>query len=148
MGEIILKLLLIVAALAIPATANAKDIAIKMLNRGTAGMMVFEPAAVTIAPGDTVTFEPTQPSHNAESITTMMPAGATPFKGKINERLTVKFSKPGVYGVKCLPHYAMGMVALVRVGNPSANLVQARAEVAKLPLMAKRRLEPLLAATK
>ena len=29
------------------------------------------------------------------------------------------FDKPGVYGVKCLPHYGMGMVALVVVGTPA-----------------------------
>ena len=28
-----------------------------------------------------------------------------------------QFDKPGVYGVKCMPHYAMGMVALVVVGK-------------------------------
>ena len=28
------------------------------------------------------------------------------------------FDKPGIYGVKCLPHYGMGMVAMVVVGTP------------------------------
>ena len=31
--------------------------------------------------------------------------------------LTVTFTVPGVYGVKCKPHYGMGMVALVVVGE-------------------------------
>jgi pseudoazurin len=32
----------------------------------------------------------------------------------------------GVYGVKCTPHYGMGMVALIAVGNPT-NAEAARA---------------------
>ncbi|HEY8128674.1 MAG TPA: plastocyanin/azurin family copper-binding protein, partial [Hyphomicrobium sp.] len=34
------------------------------------------------------------------------------------EDVAVTFEKPGIYGVKCLPHYGMGMVALVQVGKP------------------------------
>lgn len=89
-----------------------------MLNRGEAGPMQFEPAFLQIAPGDTVTFVPTDKSHNAESIEGMLPEGAEPFKGKINEEISVTFEEEGVYGVKCTPHYAMGMVALVQVGEP------------------------------
>lgn len=56
----------------------------------------------------------------------MMPAGAEPFKGKINEKITVPLSVEGVYGVKCTPHYGMGMVALLVVGKP-VNLDEAKA---------------------
>ena len=50
----------------------------------------------------------------------------------------------GAYGVKCLPHFAMGMVALVVVGNlPPANLDAVTA--AKVPPKAKARFEPLFA---
>ena len=49
----------------------------------------------------------------------MLPADATPFVGKVNQDVTVTFDKPGVYGVKCLPHYGMGMVALIVVGTPA-----------------------------
>ena len=42
-----------------------------------------------------------------------------PFVGKVNQDIAVTFDKPGVYGVKCLPHYGMGMVALVVVGTPA-----------------------------
>ncbi len=114
------------AALVIAGPAAAKDVQVKMLNKGAAGAMVFEPALVKIAPGDTVTFVSTDPGHNAESIATMLPAGAAPFKGKMNQNLTVKFTKPGVYGYKCLPHYGMGMVGAVIVGSP-ANMAQAKA---------------------
>jgi len=36
------------------------------------------------------------------------------------------FDKAGIYGVKCLPHYGMGMVAMVVVGTP-ASVGEARA---------------------
>jgi pseudoazurin len=36
----------------------------------------------------------------------------------MNEEVVVTLDKEGVYGVKCAPHYGMGMVALVVVGQP------------------------------
>lgn len=134
------------ALLAVATPAAAKEHVVKMLNKGAAGAMVFEPAMVKAAPGDTVKFVPTNPSHMAESIPGMLPAGAAPFKGKMNKEVVVKFDKPGVYGIKCLPHYSMGMVALVQVGAKSPNLAAARAAGAKLPPLAKKRLMPLLTA--
>ncbi len=116
-----------VVALALASPAAAKDHLVKMLNNGARGAMVFEPALVKVAPGDTVTFVATDKGHNAEVISTMIPAGAAPFKGKMNQDITVKFTKPGVYGYKCLPHYGMGMVGAVIVGSPAANAAQAKA---------------------
>ena len=81
--------------------------------------MVFEPSLVKVEPGDTVKFISTDKGHNAETIGGMLPAGAAPFTGKVNQDVVVTFDKPGVYGVKCLPHYGMGMVALVVVGAPA-----------------------------
>jgi len=142
------KLLLFALAVALAGPIQAKTATVKMLNSGAAGAMVFEPAFVKVSPGDSVTFAPTNPSHNAESITSMMPAGATPFKATVNQAITVKFTKPGLYGVKCAPHLGLGMVALVQVGNASPNLAQAKAEAAKLPPLAKTRMVPLVAAAK
>lgn len=109
------------------APALAADHEVKMLNRGAAGMMVFEPAYLEIAPGDTVTFVATDKSHNAEIIEGMLPTGAEPFKGAMNKDLTVTFETAGLYGYKCLPHYTMGMVGLVKVGDGGANLDAAQA---------------------
>ena len=53
--------------------------------------MVFEPALVRIAPGDTVKFVSTDKGHNAETIKGMLPDGAASFAGKTNEDVTVKF---------------------------------------------------------
>ena len=98
--------------------AFAAEVEVKMLNKGAEGAMVFEPALVKVAPGDTVKFVSTDKGHNAETIKGMLPAEATPFLGKNGEDVVVTFDKPGIYGVKCLPHYGMGMVAMVVVGTP------------------------------
>jgi len=108
------------------AGAFAAEVEVKMLNKGAEGAMVFEPALVKVAPGDTVKFVATDKGHNAETIKGMLPGEATPFLGKNGEDVVVAFDKPGVYGVKCLPHYGMGMVAMIVVGTP-ANLDEAKA---------------------
>lgn len=102
--------------------AIAADFEVHMLNKGVAGTMVFEPAFVQVQPGDTVTFVPTDKGHNVETIKDMLPEGAEVFKSKINETFSVTFDIPGVYGVKCTPHFAMGMVGLVFVGDELPNL--------------------------
>jgi len=107
--------------------AAAADHEVKMLNRGAAGMMVFEPAFLKVEPGDTVTFKATNPSHNAESIKGMIPEGAEPFKGKLNQEITVTFEKEGLYGYKCMPHYGMGMVGLIQFGDSAENVDEAKA---------------------
>jgi len=114
------------ALLALALPASAAEFEVKMLNKGAEGAMVFEPSLLKIAPGDTVKFLATDKTHNAESIAGMLPEGAKKFVGKINEETTVTFEQPGIYGIKCLPHYGMGMVAMVVVGAP-ANEEQARA---------------------
>lgn len=105
--------------------ASAAEIEVKSLNKGASGVMVFEPAYVEIQPGDTVKFLATDKGHNAESIHGMLPDGATPFIGKTGEDVTVTFDKPGLYGIRCKPHYGMGMVGVVVVGKP-VNLDQAK----------------------
>ena len=98
--------------------ALAAEVEVRMLNKGAEGLMVFEPSLVKIQPGDTVKFVASDKSHNAETIKGMLPEGAVPFAGKMSEDVVVTFDKAGAYGVKCMPHYAMGMVALVVVGKP------------------------------
>jgi pseudoazurin len=115
-----------IALLLLGGAAAAAEIEVKMLNKGSDGVMVFEPSLVKIEPGDTVKFVSTDKGHNAETINGMLPEGAAPFVGKVNQDIAVSFDKPGVYGVKCLPHYGMGMVALVVVGTP-ANQDEAKA---------------------
>ncbi|MCG6122993.1 MAG: pseudoazurin [Microvirga sp.] len=119
----ILALIVLATAIGIAGSAHAAEHEIKMLNRGDRPM-VFEPEFVRAAPGDTIRFVATDPSHNAEIIAGMLPEDATPFKGGINEEFVYTLEKEGIYGVKCAPHYAMGMVMLISVGEP-VNLSEA-----------------------
>lgn len=142
--RIIAPLVLFTAMFAAPAAAA--DITVKMLTQGKAGMMVFEPAFVKAKVGDVVHFVPTNPSHNAELIKGIMPAGVLPQAGGMNKEFTLKITAPGLYGVKCRPHYSMGMVALVQAGPRPANLAAARAVV--LPALAAKRMAPMIAAVR
>jgi pseudoazurin len=114
------------AMLAMTSLAAAAEIEVRMLNKGSEGVMVFEPGLVKVEPGDTVKFVATDKGHNAETIKGMLPDGATAFAGKNSEDVSLKFEQPGIYGIKCLPHYGMGMVAMIVVGTPG-NLDQAKA---------------------
>lgn len=118
MNKIALATAVVFLAAVAPLAASAAEHEVKMLNKGAAGMMVFEPSVIKIAPGDTVHFVPADKGHNVESIDGMLPEGAQPFKGEMNKDLTVAFDKAGVYGIRCKPHYGMGMVGLVVVGEP------------------------------
>lgn len=114
-----IRALAILALCAFTGAATAAEHVVEMLNKGEKGAMVFQPDFVKAAPGDTIKFVPTDKSHNAETIKGMIPEGAEAFKGKMNEEVVVTLDKEGIYGVKCAPHYGMGMVALVVVGQPA-----------------------------
>lgn len=131
------------AMLASAAPLMAADHQVQMLNKGTDGAMVFEPDFIKIAPGDTVTFVPTDKSHNVETFKGLIPDGAAEFKSKPSEQFQAKFDIPGAYVVKCTPHFAMGMVALIQVGDNPANLDAIKA--AKVPNLARKRLDGELA---
>jgi pseudoazurin len=118
--------LMLGAAVALAGAAHAEEHQVLMLNKGEKGAMVFEPDFIRAAPGDTVRFIPTDKGHNAETIKGMLPEGAEGFKGKFNEEIVFTVDQEGVYGVKCAPHYAMGMVALIEVGD-APNLDEAEA---------------------
>lgn len=139
----------VLAATAFAASpAIAREVQVKMLNKGSGGAaMVFEPAFVELKPNDTIKFIATDKGHNAETIAGMLPAGAVPFKGKINEEVVVRFTTPGLYGYKCLPHTGMGMVGLVQVGA-ARNKPQVLAEAARLPGIGKKTMAALLARTR
>ena len=115
-------------ALGLPLRAGAQAThEVQMLNRSADGqMMVFEPAFLKIEPGDTVTFVPTDKGHNSESILGMLPEGAEAWKGKINQEISVTLTVEGLYGYKCLPHYPLGMVGLIQVGDELPNLDDAQ----------------------
>lgn len=124
--------------------AAAAEIEIKMLNKGADGeAMVFEPAAVKANVGDVITFVPVDKGHDAASIKELLPDGVAEAKGKMNEALKVTVDKEGAYVFKCTPHFGMGMVALVVVGDAPSNLDAVKA--GKMPKKARDRLDAELA---
>lgn len=137
------KLTIASLAFALLASATyAETFEVKMLNKGADGAMVFEPAFVKAAVGDTITFVSTDKGHNVESIKDMLPEGVEPFKSKMGEDYSLSLTTEGVYGLKCTPHFGMGMVALIEVGAP-VNLETAAAVPQKGK--AKTRFEALFA---
>lgn len=87
---------------------------------------VFEPAILHIEPGDSVQFLATDPSHNTASKRGMIPEGAEPWNGAIDEEVIVTLTVPGIYGYLCLPHYEWGMVGLIVVGDDLSNLADVK----------------------
>ncbi len=99
--------------------ALAESHEVQMLNTGSDGVMVFEPAVLSINPGDSVTFKATNPGHNSESMQGMMPEGAEGWQGGMGQEVTVTFDQDGVYVYQCTPHLMMAMVGVIKVGSGS-----------------------------
>ena len=126
--------------------ATAANFEVLMLNKGTDGKtMGFSPSFLHVEPGDTVTFIPVDKGHNAETILDMIPEAAPTWKGKTDEEFTVTLTQPGLYGFKCQPHFSMGMVGLIQVGDDRHNL-NALMDV-RLPGKAQARMMELFAKT-
>lgn len=136
-------LLVAVTALAVSVPALADEVTVKTLNSGPGGMMVFDPAFVKLKPGDSIKFVPADKGHNVETIKGMAPEGAEYVKTTVGQEAVVKFDKEGVYGFKCSPHYLMGMVALVVVGDKRDNLEAAKG--VQQNKLAQKRFDPLFA---
>lgn len=128
---------LVACMLAAPCLAETHEV--QMLSRNDRGPMIYEPDFLVVAPGDSIRFIPTQPGHNAASIDGMIPEGAEPFKSQINADFTVMLTRPGLYGIKCSPHYAMGMVMLIEVGEKTDRTLPD-----DLPNRARQRFEAIL----
>jgi pseudoazurin len=137
------KTLMMTAALALmTGPVAAKTIEVTMLNKGEAGAMVFEPSYVAAEPGDVVHFISTDKGHNVEAIKGMLPEGVESFKSKMGDDFELTVEAEGLYGVKCTPHFGMGMVGLIQVG--AATNLDAVKDV-KLKGKAKERFEADLA---
>lgn len=101
-----------------PAGAATRSHVVRMLTSDPAGSdrrMFFDPRILRISAGDTVTFEPTQPSHSCVSTPGMLPEGAQVWTGGIGQPVSVTFKIPGYCGYHCMPHRSLGMVGLVIV---------------------------------
>ncbi len=115
---------------AVPAAeANGTIIEVEMLTRDPdTGRQVFKPGLVRAKVGDTIVFKPTDPTHQSQSIDDMIPAGVTGWQGAINEEVSYVVPAPGIYGYKCNPHYAAGMIGLIIVEGEG---MEANLEAAK-----------------
>ena len=123
--------------------AAAETYTVEMLNRGEAGAMVFEPAFIQAQPGDTITFVPADPGHNSATFEGLLPDGAEPWEGEINEEVSVTVTAEGLYAYQCDPHAPMGMVGLIQVGAPT-NLEAVTTAAEELRGKAKERMAELL----
>ena len=99
--------------------AMAEEHIVKMLNNGKDGMMVFEPAVLSVNVGDTIKFEATDMAHNSASVPGMIPAGAKPWMGRMSQDISVTLDKEGIYVYECTPHKMMAMVGVIKVGASS-----------------------------
>ena len=118
----IMKKILVTIIFVMATPVMSADHTVEMLSSSNGEMMVFKPAVLKIAPGDSVTWKATNPGHNTASIAEMTPDASLEWNGKINEELKITFTKEGVYGYKCTPHYVLGMIGIIAVGDSLANL--------------------------
>ena len=123
------KITALLILLSLTAPAFAAEHVVKMLNNGAGGMMIFEPAVLSVNKGDTVKFVATDMAHNSAS--TLIPAGAKPWKGMMSRDISVTLDTEGVYVYECTPHKMMAMVGVIKVGNAN-NLDAIKQEAVKV----------------
>ena len=129
----------------------AETIEVKMLNKHPDDKRrrnVFIPEIIYAKPGDKIMFKSVDRGHNAETIKGMIPEGAERFKSKISKDFEVTLEKPGVYGIRCTPHYGLGMVGLIVIeGEGVAESLEAAKKI-KHRGKAKKVFEKILAEVK
>ena len=110
-------------ALLAAAPALAETHTVEMYTQGPdGGRYVYAPAFLQVEPGDTIKFVNADPGHNAATIDGAVPEGGDTFSGRINEEIEVTLTQEGLYAYKCTPHYTLGMVGLILVGDEAPNL--------------------------
>jgi pseudoazurin len=125
----IIKLYGFILILLISNSAHAAEThVVKMLNQGTLGTMVFEPAFIKINTGDSINFEMSDAGHNA--VTVAAPAGSVPFDTKYKPSTVVQFDTNGLYLYKCAPHAMMAMAGLIQVSD-AGNKSEMKSEIEK-----------------
>ena len=127
-------------------SAFSQEHVVKMLNAGKEGMMVFEPAVLSIKKGDTVKFVATDVAHNSSSVEGMIPEGAQPWVGPMNQDIEVTLTEEGVYVYQCTPHNMMAMIGVIKVETTSnLDSIKEKAKVYKQTfLMNQERLDDYL----
>ena len=90
---------------------------IKMLNMGTDGAMVSEPAVIKVSVGDTIHFKATDAAHNSVSVEGMIPAGAASWASQLSQDFSITLDTEGIYVYQCDPHLVMAMIGVIQVGD-------------------------------
>jgi pseudoazurin len=72
----------------------------------------------------------------------VVPDGAEDWNGKLSEELSVSLDVPGLYAYKCTPHFGLGMVGLIVIGDPTVNLEAVKS--ARFPGKARKVMAELL----
>lgn len=132
--------------LLIASPALAQEHVVKMLNSGRDGGMVFEPAYLNVAVGDTVRFEPANSGHYVRSMA--LPDGIAPWNSEPDQPFIVAIAQPGLYLYACPPHLMMTMVGLIQAGEAvnRTQVAEAAAGNRGRMLMNGKRLDTLLGA--
>ena len=124
LGTAFIMAALVVSSCAfLAAPAFAADQTVKMGSDG--GLLVFEPATVTVSKGDTVTWENNKMApHNVVFDANTIPGGKSTADKLSNSKLTFSPGEsysstfdvePGEYTYYCAPHRGAGMVGKVIV---------------------------------
>ncbi len=118
------KLLLTTALTMLAMPALAKEYTIKEVSDPAGDKpYYFDPAELTIQPGDTVAFVNAQDDmHDVMFIN--VPKGVdemimSPMHEKEGDKFSYTFTVPGTYQFHCHPHEALGMKGTLIVGEPS-----------------------------
>lgn len=93
----------------------------------SSGLHRFDPPIAFIEPGDAVRIEMAGKVYASRLMPGVHPPGVSGWWGQVGETVEITFTVPGVYGHKCGAGYALGLVGLIVVGDPSPNLEAARA---------------------
>ena len=105
--------------------------------------MVFSKDIIQVAPGAVITWLATDKGHNVQFIDG--PDGVElAKKSKVSRDVTLTLDEPGVYVYVCTPHASTGMLALVIVGDATADAIEQAAD-AKVRGKSKEKLKTLLA---
>ena len=108
--------------MAVGSQAMAKEYTVKMVtNLDAEQVYYFEPAEITIQPGDTIKWVNVQEDmHNA--VADAVPKGAEFFESPMLEEegasWSYTFNTAGTYSYHCHPHAAAGMKGIITVGAP------------------------------
>jgi len=102
---------LLVAALLMPAAQAGETHTV------TARSTSYDPAVLQIEPGDKVRWD-NMSGHFNKFEESLIPEGAEPWTSDMGKDVSRTFDTEGVYVYQCPPHFAMGMVGAIVVGEP------------------------------